>query len=166
MSAYEHYRGVRRDRQNAGLLECAGRAQRRRRFGSRGDYARPAQPRSQPYSVPIQSGVALRFPPQSKTPGTATECSPSHGPFIQYSIIAAVAGSFGDTHSTERTEGSSRFINPLMVLYWGFRLDGVVHRNLYLDQIRNTETAEEVSLAIERFREGLPNTRPWITIPC
>src|SRR5207247_4682866 len=117
-------------------LDCGGRAQRRHRF------ARQSA---------SESDVALRFPPQSKTPGTATECSPSHGPFIQYSIIAAVAGSFGDTHSTERTEGSSRFINPLMALYWGFRLDGVVHRNLYLDQIRNTETAEEFSLAIERF---------------
>ena len=61
---------------------------------------------------------------------------------------------------------SKFFINPLMALYWSFRLDGVAHRNLYLDQIRNTETADEVSLAIEKFRDALPKTRPWTTIPC
>ena len=82
------------------------------------------------------------------------------------SIIAAVAGSFGDTHPTERTEGSSLFINPLMGLYWSFHLDGVVRRNLYIDQIRNTDTAGEVALTIERFRDALPKTRPWTTIPC
>src|SRR5207249_2617149 len=48
-------------------LDCGGRAQRRHRF------ARQSA---------SESDVALRFPPQSKTPGTATECSPSHGPFI------------------------------------------------------------------------------------
>ncbi len=91
---------------------------------------------------------------------------PHQPSIVNTSIIAAVNGSFGDVHSTERTEGSKLFINPLMALYWSFRLDGVAHRNLYLDQIRNTETADEVSLAIEKFRDALPKTRPWTTIPC
>jgi hypothetical protein len=91
---------------------------------------------------------------------------PQQPSIVNTSIIAAVNGGFGDIHSTERTEGSKLFINPLMTLYWSFRLDGVAHRNLYLDQIRNTQTADEVSLAIEQFRDALPKTRPWTTIPC
>jgi hypothetical protein len=77
-----------------------------------------------------------------------------------------VAGSFGDIHATRRTEGSKLFINPLMALYWSFQLEGVARRNLYLDQIRNTDSAEQVALTIEKFRDSLPSTRPWTTIPC
>ena len=42
----------------------------------------------------------------------------------------------------------------------------VARRNLYLDRIQDTQTIEEVSAAIERFRETLPTTRPWKNIPC
>ena len=91
---------------------------------------------------------------------------PQQPSIVNTSIIAAVAGSFGDVHPTKRTEGSKLFINPLMGFYWSFRLETVARRNLYLDQIRNTNTAEEVALAIEKFRDSLPAIRPWTTIPC
>jgi hypothetical protein len=91
---------------------------------------------------------------------------PQQPSIVNTSIISAVSGSFGDIHSTKRTEGSKLFINPLMGLYWSFRLESVVRRNLYLEQIRNTETAEEVALIVEKFRGSLPATRPWQTIPC
>jgi len=91
---------------------------------------------------------------------------PQQPSIVNTSIIAAVAGSFDDFHPTKRTEGSTLFINPLMGLYWSFRLEAVVRRSLYLDQIRNTDTADEVALAIEQFRDSLPKTRPWTTIPC
>lgn len=91
---------------------------------------------------------------------------PQQPSIVNTSIIAAVMGSFGDIHPTKRTEGSKLFINPLMGLYWSFRLEGVVRRNLYLDRIQNTETAEEVALVIERFRDLHPRIRPWTTIPC
>lgn len=91
---------------------------------------------------------------------------PEQPSIVNSSVLAAVAGSFGDIHSTKRTEGASLFINPLMALYWGFHLDGVVRRNLYIDRIRNTDTIGEVTLAIERFRESLTTTRPWTAIPC
>jgi hypothetical protein len=91
---------------------------------------------------------------------------PQQPSIVNTSIIAAVNGSFGDIHSTERTEGSQLFINPLMGLYWSFQLDGVVRRNLYLNQIQNTETADDVSLLIEKFRNALPHIRPWMNIPC
>ena len=91
---------------------------------------------------------------------------PRQPSIVNTSIIASVNGNFGDVHSTERTEGSKLFVNPLMGLYWSFHLGGVVRRNLYLDRIVNTETADDVSLAIEKFRDALPKTRPWTNIPC
>src|SRR5262245_48936970 len=41
------------------VMDCAGRAQRRRRFGPGGDLVLPT-------AVPTQSGVASDLPPQSK----------------------------------------------------------------------------------------------------
>jgi hypothetical protein len=91
---------------------------------------------------------------------------PQQPSIVNTSIIAAVAGRFGDVHPTKRTEGSKLFINPLMGLYWGFRLENVALRNLYLEQIRNTDNAEQVAMIIEQFRDSLSSTRPWTTIPC
>lgn len=91
---------------------------------------------------------------------------PNQPSIVNSSIIAAVAGSFGDVHSTKRTEGSKLFINPLMAQYWSFDLEAVARRNLYLDKIRNTNTAEEVAYSIEDFRNKLPSVRPWVSIPC
>ena len=72
------------------------------------------------------------------------------------SVISAIRGEFGDHHATARTSGSTLAINPLMALYWAFRLEGVVERHLYLDRIRDTETFAELQLAMERFRHSLP----------
>jgi hypothetical protein len=91
---------------------------------------------------------------------------PRQPSIVNTSIIAAIAGQFGNAHSTKRTEGSELFINPLMGLYWSFRLENVARRNLYLNVIRETDTFEEVSLKIEKFRDALPAIRPWTTIPC
>jgi hypothetical protein len=85
---------------------------------------------------------------------------------VNTSIIAAVTGGYGDIHATKRTEGSTLFINPLMALYWGFHLESVVRRNLYLGKIRDTDTAEQVALEIEKFRDSLPRIRPATSIPC
>jgi hypothetical protein len=91
---------------------------------------------------------------------------PHQPSIVNTSVIAAVSGNFGDWHSTERTEGSTLFINPLMALFWAFDLHAVARLNLYLDRISNTDTIEEVALAIETFRESLSRTRPWKSIPC
>jgi hypothetical protein len=91
---------------------------------------------------------------------------PQQPSIVNTSIIAAANGNFGDWHGTKRTEGSKLFINPLMALFWAFDLRAVAHQNLYLDRLGTTETIEEVALAIEAFRESLPFTRPWTSIPC
>jgi hypothetical protein len=85
---------------------------------------------------------------------------------VNTSIISAVNGWFGDEHASKRTDGSELFINPLMSLYWAFRLEHVARRNLYLDRIAETNTYGELSLAIEAFRATLPKTRSWKEIPC
>jgi hypothetical protein len=91
---------------------------------------------------------------------------PRHPSIVTTSIISAINGWFGDHHATRRTEGSQLFINPLMAIYWGFELEAVARRNLYLDQIRDTVSYQQLSMAIERFRAELPKTKPWTEIPC
>jgi hypothetical protein len=85
---------------------------------------------------------------------------------VNTSIISAVSGWFGNEHASRRTEGSELFVNPLMTLFWAFRLEHVARRNLYLDRIAKTTSYGELSLAIETFRATLPKTREWKDIPC
>jgi hypothetical protein len=53
------------------------------------------------------------------------------------SILSAIEGQFGNHHRTDRTAGSELYINPLMSLYWAFRLDQVARRVPYLNGMRN-----------------------------
>ncbi len=85
---------------------------------------------------------------------------------VNASILSAVEGQFGDFHATSRTEGSELFINALMTLYWAFKLETVVQRNLYLDDIRNTETYRDVINAIQRYRaRNIDNIKDWQNLP-
>jgi hypothetical protein len=81
------------------------------------------------------------------------------------SILSALEGRFGAYHSTERTSGNSLWINPLMTFYWGFQLGAVAERVLYLEDILETESYEEVVLAIETFRARHDELRNWEEIP-
>jgi len=91
---------------------------------------------------------------------------PRQPSIVNTSLISAIDGWFGDHHATRRTEDTELFINPLMALYWAFRLEMVASRNLYLERIRNTNTYADLSLAIEAFRAEQSTTRPWRDIPC
>ena len=84
---------------------------------------------------------------------------------VNASIVSAIDGHFGNYHSTYRTSGSELFINPLMTLYWAFRLEPVARRILYLDFIRDTQNYMELRLAIERFRMSWQNIREWTNLP-
>ena len=84
---------------------------------------------------------------------------------VNASIFSALDGEYGDVHATRRTQGSELFINPLMSLYWTFRLDAVARRNLYLDRIRDTASNFALRLEIERFRHELPEVRPRQPLP-
>jgi len=93
------------------------------------------------------------------------ERTPDRGSIVCSSILSALAGKFGDHHASDRTAGSELFINPLMSIYWCFRLDAVVKRILYLDQIRELEGFVETQLAIEKFRVSLSEIRSSRVIP-
>ena len=79
------------------------------------------------------------------------------------SVVAAARGRFGDVHVSPRTQGSKLLINPLMAMYWGFQVDGLARRCLYLDQIKGTRSRGEVTQAIQRFRASI-NPRPWVNL--
>ncbi len=95
----------------------------------------------------------------------AHRATTTHPSIVHGQIAAALRGQFGDVHTTDRTQGSTLFVNPLMTLYFTFDLDTLAQRNLYLDRIENTVLIRQVSSAIETFRYDLPATRKPRTIP-
>eukprot|EP01125_Pyxidicula_operculata_P015644 TRINITY_DN5334_c0_g1_i1.p1 TRINITY_DN5334_c0_g1~~TRINITY_DN5334_c0_g1_i1.p1 ORF type:complete len:342 (-),score=51.97 TRINITY_DN5334_c0_g1_i1:34-1059(-) len=73
------------------------------------------------------------------------------------SILSAVKGEFGDHHNQltkRRTVGSKLYITPLMSMYFAFRLDGVAEHILYLDQLYNTTSFDEISTTIQKYYES------------
>lgn len=83
---------------------------------------------------------------------------------INSSIISAVQGHYGDYHLTEKTKGSRLWISPLMPLYWFFDLPLVAQHNLYLSQLRDTDTFMD-TVRVYRWFAGLIPKRPPATIP-
>lgn len=80
------------------------------------------------------------------------EAMPSHPSIVSASIVSALEGHYGDHHRTSRTQGSTLWINPLMALYWCFRLETVARRILYLDAIKQTENYWGLMETIDAFR--------------
>jgi hypothetical protein len=91
--------------------------------------------------------------------------TPTWPSIVQGQIAAALRGKFGNIELSDRTRGSTLFVNPLMGLYFTFDLDGLAARNLYLAQIENTIDFRQVTVAIDRFRSSLPTTRRPQAIP-
>jgi hypothetical protein len=92
-------------------------------------------------------------------------CMPDYPSIVSSSIISALEGHYGDHHSMARTRGSTLWINPLMTLYWCFRLGPVAERILYLDKIKQTRTQWDVIEAIDAFRRGCRTIRKKSVIP-
>jgi hypothetical protein len=90
---------------------------------------------------------------------------PDHVSIVASSTLNAIEGWYGDVHATDRTVGSTLYINPLMGLYWCFRLGAVARRILYLDAIKKSETYLDVDDAIENYRLTCRNVRPWMDLP-
>jgi hypothetical protein len=95
----------------------------------------------------------------------AAEATPTRPSIVHGQIAAAMHGAFGDVPLSERTRGSSLFVNPLMHIYFAADLPGLARKNLYLDLIEDTHTIRQVALAIEKYRYELPKTRPPRAIP-
>lgn len=75
---------------------------------------------------------------------------------INSSIVSAARGEFGNYHLTEKTKGSRLWISPLMSLYWFFDLLTVARHNLYLPQLRDTETFMEAVFAARSVLMSVP----------
>jgi hypothetical protein len=88
-----------------------------------------------------------------------------HVSIVNSSILSAIAGRYGDEHWTARTAGNVLWINPLMTLYWCFHIEAVARRCLYLDELKRTQTWEEVGSVVLEFRARLPAHRDWRSIP-
>ncbi|MBD1849870.1 DUF1152 domain-containing protein [Leptolyngbya sp. FACHB-711] len=93
------------------------------------------------------------------------QAMPEHVSIVTSSILSALAGHYGDYHATARTQGSKLWINPLMSLYWCFRLPQVASRILYLDAIKQTDSYTDVLFLIEGIQSGRRTVRRWEDIP-
>ena len=84
---------------------------------------------------------------------------PACASIVNTSVLSSMLGFYGNHHTNKRTEGSELHITPLMSVYWTFLLDHVANRLLYHNLIRNTETYQELTIAIETYRDSLPRLR-------
>jgi len=66
---------------------------------------------------------------------------------------------------TRRASNSKLFINVLMTLYWCFHLDPVAERLLHQENVLPTQIYQELTAAIERFRQKLPDVKNWVDLP-
>lgn len=83
---------------------------------------------------------------------------------INASVISAAQGHFGNYHLTQKTAGSTLWINPLMSLYWFFELAAVAERNLFVSQLQSTQTARDALYVMSEIRRSL-KPRPLQHIP-
>src|SRR5262249_62025476 len=90
---------------------------------------------------------------------------PHHVSIVSSSIVAALEGHYGNHHSTDRTAGSTLWINPLMAHSWCFRLRDVAKRVMYLEQMKQMVTYNDVDEVIEVFRFAVRDHKPWQAIP-
>lgn len=85
----------------------------------------------------------------------ANERMAFHPSIVANSIVSALEGHYGDYHATSRTSGSTLWINPLMYIYWGFRLENVMDELLYYELICNSENLSDIHNAITMFRSQI-----------
>lgn len=93
------------------------------------------------------------------------QAMPENISIVSSSILSALAGHYGDYHATPRTQGSKLWINPLMSLYWCFRLPQVARRVSYLEAIKQTNTYTDVRFVIEALYSLRKPRRKWEDIP-
>lgn len=89
---------------------------------------------------------------------------PDRASIVASSILAAGCGEFDNYHHTDRVKDSELFINPLMSIYWCFRLKGIAERCLYLDYIKDTHSRMDVHRALSNYLYTA-KTRPWRDFP-
>jgi hypothetical protein len=89
---------------------------------------------------------------------------PGRESIVATSVVAAGQGFFGNFHPTDRTEGRELYINPLMCMYFCFRLKGVAERCLYLNYINDTHSRMDVHRGLTNFLYTV-KPREWRDFP-
>ncbi|MDY8137758.1 DUF1152 domain-containing protein [Aquimarina sp. 2201CG5-10] len=84
---------------------------------------------------------------------------------VSNSIISALEGYYGNYHRTGRTKGSELWINPLMTMYWCFRLENVLNKNKYYEYIKHTNTIGEFNAKLSEYRRNVKDFREKKQIP-
>ncbi len=84
---------------------------------------------------------------------------------INSSIVSAVQGHYDDYHLTDKTRKSRLWISPLMAIYWFFDLLAVARRNLYLPQLRQTDTFMDAMRAYTLYAQQHIRKRRDARIP-
>lgn len=95
----------------------------------------------------------------------ANEKMPLQPSIVSNSIVSALKGEYGDFHATNRTEGSTLWINPLMTIYWCFELDALAKKIQYLEQIKDSVTMGDLNQKLSEYRDGLDEFREHVPIP-
>jgi len=90
---------------------------------------------------------------------------PQQTSIVSSSVISAIDGNYGDYHATPRTGNSKLWINPLMPVYWCFKLSTVARRILYYEAMKDTDKYTDVNGVIKDFRESCHAIRPRQEIP-
>jgi len=84
-------------------------------------------------------------------------CLPTNS-IVCSSVVSAINNEFGNVHSKpteERTGSGKLFINPLMCLYWSFKLQTVVQLNKYVgsSDFQQTSSYYKITDLIHSYRE-------------
>ncbi|MCD5351805.1 hypothetical protein LR393_17185 [Kineosporia mesophila] len=101
---------------------------------------------------------ALDVPPLFARAGRGPErAARGAGGGFDGQIAAATRGGFGDVRFgdvrfTDRTSGSTLFVNPLMAIYFTVGLDALAARCLYRERIDGTVLMRQVATRIRDFR--------------
>ena len=89
---------------------------------------------------------------------------PEHLSIVSNCIADALEGRFGDVHATDRTHGSTLFVNPLMAMYWFFEAGAVAAAMRFAPELAGTDRFDEVVSVIRRAH-GRATPRPWTPLP-
>lgn len=81
---------------------------------------------------------------------------------VNGSIKAALNGEFGNFQFTERTKDSKLFINPLMTIYWCFKLKSIANNLLCLKELQETKQMYQMTNAIfgKRNNDKIRKSQP------
>ena len=85
----------------------------------------------------------------------ANECNYTKPSIITSAVSSAIDGEYGDFHSNWRTKGGEMWINPLMNMYWLFKLQGVLDNVVYADLIERSQSMSQCMGIVKEYRKTI-----------